>query len=52
LNHPHIGVLKPETGKDIRMLVFGQYLIFYRVKADVVEILRVLHDARKSQPDA
>lgn len=29
------------------MLVFGKYLIFYRVKADAVEILRVLHGARK-----
>jgi toxin ParE1/3/4 len=30
----------------IRRVVYGQYLIFYRVTADAVEIVHVLHGAR------
>jgi toxin ParE1/3/4 len=43
----------PERGKprhdlqpNVRMLVEGNYLIFYRVVANRVEVLRVIHGSR------
>jgi toxin ParE1/3/4 len=34
----------------VRRVPHGHYLIFYRVTADVVEILHVLHGARDYEP--
>ncbi len=34
----------------VRRVPHGNYLIFYRVTADVVEILHVLHGARDYEP--
>jgi toxin ParE1/3/4 len=39
-------VLETKTSKDIRRKIYGNYLIFYRVREDVVEILRILHGAQ------
>ncbi len=38
--------LVPELGADIRRLVVGRYLIFYRFDETTVFIVRVLHGAR------
>ena len=35
--------------QGIRRKIFRRYLIFYRVKADAVEILHILHSARDIQ---
>jgi plasmid stabilization system protein ParE len=34
----------------VRRVPYGDYLIFYRATADVVEILHVLHGARDYEP--
>ena len=36
--------------REVRRRPHGAYLIFYRVRADTVEILHVLHDARDYEP--
>ena len=38
------------TADGIRRRVQGQYLIFYRVADDTIQILRVLHGARDYEP--
>lgn len=35
-----------DLGAGIRSLPVGRYVLFYRVKADGVEVLRVFHGAR------
>jgi toxin ParE1/3/4 len=46
---PRMGRERPEIGTNIRSLVEGNYLIFYRfdLDADQVEILRVWHGRRR-----
>jgi toxin ParE1/3/4 len=43
---PLAAPLRPELGKDVRMVVYGHYLIFYTVHAETVRIQRILHGAR------
>ena len=43
---PEIGVLKNEYAENIRQYVFGNYLIFYVVRTNVIQIIRVLHGNR------
>jgi len=43
---PEAGVSKPNIAPDARMLVEPPYLIFYRRRADHVQIVRILHGAR------
>jgi plasmid stabilization system protein ParE len=38
--------LDPASGRAVRMVPFGAYLIFYAVRGDTVEIRRVVHAAR------
>jgi toxin ParE1/3/4 len=38
--------LVPELGPDLRRLVVGHYLIFYRFDDETIFIIRVLHGAR------
>lgn len=40
---PLRGALRPEIGEGLRMQIESSYLIFYRVSASEVEILRVVH---------
>ena len=44
---PDIGVAAPHIGKDARMLVESPYLILYRAVAGGLQIVRVLHGARR-----
>ena len=47
LTHPMafpVWQVKPELG--LRRRVVGRYLVFYRVGADVVELVRLVHGAR------
>jgi toxin ParE1/3/4 len=46
---PGWGTPKPELGPEIRMLTAGNYLVFYEQRAEGIEILRVLHGARRWQ---
>jgi toxin ParE1/3/4 len=43
---PHAGPPRPKWGESIRIIVYGKYLIVYRVRDDAVQILRVVHGAR------
>ncbi|TIN09170.1 MAG: type II toxin-antitoxin system RelE/ParE family toxin [Mesorhizobium sp.] len=44
--HPFSGAPREDIAPGIRHLVVGEYLTLYRVGADAVEILRVLHGRR------
>lgn len=44
--HPEIGTARPDVAAEARMLVEGSYLIFYRIRAADVQIVRILHGAR------
>jgi toxin ParE1/3/4 len=50
LKHPNAYPLVSRHGiseiSGIRRAVYGQYLIFYRITTDAVEIVHVLHGAR------
>jgi toxin ParE1/3/4 len=39
-------VVQRYVGHDIRRKPYREYLIFYRIKTGVVEVLRVIHGAR------
>ena len=43
---PHMGRERAELRDGLRALPFRDYLIFYRIISDTVEVLRVIHDAR------
>jgi len=42
-----IGPARPDLRADLRYFVSGHYLILYRAQANGVEIVRVLHGARR-----
>ncbi len=43
---PEKGVARPDLFPDTRMLVEGQYLIFYQFEHETVIVMRVVHGAR------
>ena len=43
---PELGPLRLGRRPDVRQLVEGDYLIFYRVTRSRIEVLRVLHGRR------
>jgi toxin ParE1/3/4 len=49
IHYPRAAPLRPELGRGVRMIVFGDYLIFYRYSKGQVIIERVLHGARNIQ---
>lgn len=51
LDHPRTGLLREDIGPGIRRVVIGQYLAFYRVTEDTVDVLRVLHGKREIDRD-
>jgi len=46
VQNPKAAPLRPELGRGVRMVVFRDYLIFYRHSQGQVIIERVLHGAR------
>ena len=44
---PESGTPRPELGPGIRSLVVGRYLVLYRVGADSVDVVRIVHGARE-----
>jgi toxin ParE1/3/4 len=48
-NAPGMGTRREFVGKGIRSTPFGQYLVFFRRKNGGLEIVRVIHGARKWQ---
>lgn len=49
--HPFSGAPRDDLAAGIRHLVVGEYLTFYRVGEDEVEILRILHGSRNIEPE-
>lgn len=49
--HPFSGAPREDIAPGIRHLVIGEYLTFYRVSEDTVEIVRVLHGRRRIEAD-
>jgi len=45
-SHPNMGRQREELAPRIRSLPYHRYVIFYRVDAKILEIVRVLHGAR------
>jgi toxin ParE1/3/4 len=43
---PRIGRVRADLAKDLRSHPVGNYLIFYRVLTDAIEIVRVIHGGR------
>ncbi len=48
---PYSGAPSDDIGTGIRHVVVGEYLSFYCVGTEAVEILRVLHGRRRIEPD-
>lgn len=46
-DHPRLGPARPQIAPDARMLVVGDYLVLYRLAAGDVEIVRIVHGARR-----
>jgi toxin ParE1/3/4 len=49
VHYPRAAPLRPELGRGVRMIVFGDYVIFYRYSKGRVIVERVLHGARDIQ---
>ncbi|NGM23525.1 type II toxin-antitoxin system RelE/ParE family toxin [Roseomonas stagni] len=45
--HPEAGERLPRLGPGIRRLTAAPYLILYRIEAEEVRIVRILHGARR-----
>jgi toxin ParE1/3/4 len=43
---PEMGRLRPELQPGIRSFPIGNYVLFYRVRRDAIEVARVLHGRR------
>jgi toxin ParE1/3/4 len=39
-------IIGTQDGFDVRRKVYGNYLIFYAIEADTVNVLRILHGAQ------
>ena len=49
-SYPNIGVVPKDDRLELlgyRMLVIQNYLVFYAVREDIVEIRRIIHGSRK-----
>ena len=45
--HPRLGPARPEIAPDARMLLIGDYMALYRIRPNEVQIVRVVHGARR-----
>lgn len=46
-DHPRLGPARPEIASEARVLTVGDHLVIYRVDGDDVQIVRVVHGARR-----
>ena len=46
---PDLGVARPDVRPNLRMLAAGSYIVLYQKIPDGVEIVRVVHGARRWQ---
>lgn len=47
--HSELGPARPEIAPDARMLVIDDYLVLYHIKGSNVQVVRVVHGARRLQ---
>lgn len=47
--YPRIGEAAGHLGQGVRRLNLGDYLLFYRLSGEAVDLIRVLHGARDIQ---
>jgi len=47
---PLAGRVRPEVGVAVRSRLYGSHVIFYMVRTERVDILRILHQARDLDP--
>ncbi|MGI0495441.1 type II toxin-antitoxin system RelE/ParE family toxin [Alkalinema pantanalense CENA528] len=45
-HNPEMGTQRDELMPGMRCLVEGNYIIFYRIRPNCVEVLRILHGSR------
>lgn len=50
--NPYLGPRREDIAPGVRHLTSGSYLILYRVHADQIEILRILHGSRNMDETA
>ena len=48
-DNPHMGPARPDIAKELRYHPVGNYLLLYRVIANGIELVRVVHGARDLQ---
>ncbi|TPG10392.1 type II toxin-antitoxin system RelE/ParE family toxin [Sphingomonas oligophenolica] len=48
---PSIGAVQPEFGPAVRRFTQGSHRIFYRLDGITVRIMRILHHARRVDPE-
>lgn len=46
IDQPRMGTKRDDIEPNLRSVTEGNYVIFYRIVADGIEIVRVLHSAR------
>jgi toxin ParE1/3/4 len=46
-DNPRLGRARPEIASDARAWNVGQYLVLYREQGDGIEVVRVVHGARR-----
>jgi toxin ParE1/3/4 len=52
VHFPRIGTPCPHLAPELRRMMWRDYLIYYRVRKDAVEIVRTLHGRRNITPAA
>jgi toxin ParE1/3/4 len=45
--NPYLGAARPDIAPELRYSLVGRYLILYRVVTDGIQVVRVVHGARK-----
>lgn len=46
LSHPHSGAPRPHLGRDLRVILYEKYAIYYLLRTDEIIVVRVLHGSR------
>jgi toxin ParE1/3/4 len=46
-DNPRLGRARPDVAPDARAWIVGRYLVLYRERDDGIEVVRVVHGARR-----
>jgi len=50
-SQPRMGRDRSDLAPDVRSVVVGKYIVFFRVSDSAIEVLRVIHGARNITPE-